>query len=175
LVYQDIKIIDNTKTKTYGTKPTCVLTSVLHKDFDDIRETFYPNGKKIAPYFNLSPLSLAAWFYDDGSVCRNGRNSWFASFHTEGFTASDVQVLRSMLFDSFKIDTYAINAASNKQIIRVNNKEYMKVCEIIKPHTVPCMAYKNKLFDNPVETCSKMSGASNLKCFDANMSDSLVH
>ena len=174
-ISKDISIIDNAKSKTFGNRPTCVLISVLHSDFDSIRNLFYIDGKKIAPYFNLSPISLAAWFFDDGSVSKNGKHSWFASFHTEGFTANDVNVLRSMLFDSYKIDSYVVNVKKNKQIIRLNNKEYAKLCDIIKPFTIPCMAYKNKLFNNPVETCSAMSGASNLKCFDANMSGSLFH
>lgn len=174
-VSNDIKILDNTYSKTYGTKPTCVLQSVLHKDFVDIRNFFYPTGIKVIPYFVLTPLSLAAWFFDDGSVSANGRNSYFASLHTEGFDRESIEVARGMLRDCFGLQTYLINVTQSMNVIRFNHVNYMKVCEIIRPYTQPCMAYKNKLFDNPVETCSKKNGASDLKCSDANMSSSLTH
>jgi len=174
-ITKDIRIVCNKNTKTYGNKPTCVLSTVLHRDFVQIRNMFYPNNKKIIPYFKLTPLSFAAWFYDDGSVSRNGSNSWFATLHTEGFSMSDVEVGREMLRDSFGLETYIINVRNNRKIIRFNNQNYRKICEIIRQHTIPCMAYKNKLFDNPVETCSIMNGASDLQCSDANMSSSLTH
>lgn len=44
-----------------------------HKEFTELWEKFYKEGKKVIPRgFTLTPLSLAVWFMDDGSRTKKG-------------------------------------------------------------------------------------------------------
>jgi len=168
-VSNNIRFIDNSKNKSYGNGITCVFETVLHKEFNVFYNMFYKNGIKYIPEdIKLSPLSLSTWFFDDGSVSKNGKYSYVATFHTEGFDKTDIEVLRNKLKDIFDIDSFIINIKDKYKVIRLNNVNYKKLCYIIFKYTIPCMNYKIKFSDNPVETCSILNEVSILKCFDAN-------
>ncbi len=169
-VSSNIQFIDNSKNKSYSNGISACFYTVLHKEFVYFYELFYKDGKKQIPdNIKLSPLSLAVWFFDDGSVSKNGKNSWFATFHVEGFSEHDIDVLRKMLKSTFGIDSFIVKVKNGKyNIIRLNNKEYKKLCEIISPFGMNCMNYKIKFFDNPVETYPILGGVPVLKCSGAN-------
>jgi len=175
-VSNKIRFIDNSKNKSYGNGISCVFETVLHKDFDQFYNAFYKNKiKKVPSNIQLSPLSLFVWFCDDGSVFKNGSNSFVASFHTESFDKESIEILRNILKNKFSIKTFVVNAKNKYSIIRMNNANYIKFCDVVKEYTVPCMNYKIKFSDSPVETCSVKNGVSVLKCSGANTPDASSH
>jgi len=175
-ISNNIRFIDNSKNKSYGNGITCVFETVLHKDFSYFYKMFYSEGQKHVPAnIKLSPLSLSIWFFDDGSVSKNGKYSYFATFHTESFDKKDIAILRKSLKRDFNIDSFIINVKNKYRVIRMNNKNYHKLCDIIKEYNIPCMDYKIKFSNNPVETCSILSRVSELECFDANTLSSSSH
>ena len=144
-VSQDIYIYDNSKNNSYGDGLGCSLTTVLHKEFIKYREKFYKEDKKKIPEdFELSTLSLFTWFCDDGSVHKNGRLSYIGAFHTEGYSKEEVEILRNKLFEIFDIDTFVIKSRKKYFVIRLNGKNYKKLCGIIKKYIIPSMSYKIK-------------------------------
>jgi len=175
-VSSDIKIIDNSKNNSYGNELSCNFITVLHKEFVKFYEMFYKNKVKRIPYFQLSPISLAVWYFDDGSISKLGQkgNYYSARFHTESYDDESIANLQKMLKD-MDISSNTINVKKKYKIISLPHIETNKLMNIIAQYanSIPCMAYKIKFSDNPVETQAFMSGVPILKCFGANTHDSL--
>ena len=147
----DTRIIDNTKTKSYGQKPTYCFEAVLHKEFVQFRQMFYRDGIKIIPDIQITPFSLAIWYYDDGSLSKSKKN-WkpSARFHTEGFSEFSVKTCQKILSDCFSIENSILDYRGYK-ILSLNTHNTEKLLEIISRYPVNCMAYKLHSY-NPVET-----------------------
>jgi hypothetical protein len=106
---------------------------------------WYQKGKKVVPTnLVLNPTTLATWFMDDGSMCRE----------------SDVY-LNTQQFDLFsqgvlveKLRQVGLHTTLNKdkqyQRIRFLKSSIPLLKEIISPHIIPSMKYK--LGYDPVET-----------------------
>ena len=175
-VSKDIRFIDNSKNNSYGNGISCCMQTVLHSEFVPFRDMFYPNGKKIVSYFKLTPFSLAIWYFDDGSIGKDyaTSKSYKATLHTEDFDQNSIDNLQKMLFDSFGISSYISTSKQKYLVIRLNVTNTAKLMNIVSKIEIPNMSYKIKLSNNPVETCSEKSGASELKCSDANTFGSFV-
>jgi len=112
----------------------------------DLRTQIYSkNRKKIVVWDvlkKLTPLSLAIWFMDDGSI--SGSNN---SLHTEGYSHKD----RKLICKYFK-ETWEINTSVKRAFNKKQNKYYYynyfdaensyKFSQIIKYHLLPSMLYK---------------------------------
>jgi predicted DNA-binding protein YlxM (UPF0122 family) len=176
-VSNEIRIVDNSKNKSYGNGLSCNFSTVLHKEFADFYNQFYDNRIKRIPYFQLTPLSLAVWYFDDGSIARINQKGDFYSvqMHTEGYDDNSIKNLRQMLKRQFDIDTRLTATKGKYKVITMGHVDSNKLMRIISPFVVPCMSYKIKFSDNPVETQALQPGVSKLKCFDANTHSSLSH
>jgi hypothetical protein len=172
----DIRFIDNSQNKSYGNGISCSLNTVLHKEFVPFYNMFYKNGKKEIPFFELTPLSLAVWYYDDGSISRISQkgNYYSAKLHTEGYDLNSINTLRDML-KQLGINSGLANVKSKYNVITLGHKDTNKLMNIISTVQIPCMSYKIQFSDNPVETQNSNSGVSDLKCSDAKTHSSLLH
>jgi DNA-directed RNA polymerase subunit RPC12/RpoP len=66
--------------------------------FTEFHRKWYPGGKKTIPEdLVLTPLSIAIWFADDGTVKRRSRNGFQAAFYTYDFTKDETTRLRNLL------------------------------------------------------------------------------
>lgn len=173
-ISSEIKIIDNSKNNSYGNSLACKMETVLHAEFTPFYEMFYTNKKQI-PYFKLSPLSLAVWYFDDGSISKiNQKGDYYAArFHTESYDDKSIDNLRKMLND-FDINSGIVNAKGYK-IISLGHRDTNKLMNIVKDYEISCMAYKIKFSDNPVETQQNNAGVFDLKCSNAKTHGSLTH
>lgn len=105
--------------------------------------------KKIVPEWivqELSPLSIAFWFMDDGSIgSRDGEEQdCVASFATCGFTVDECQLLCKGLA-KFNIDskvTSYIDRGKNRNRIVLNSANADKLFILIAPYIPPCMSRK---------------------------------
>lgn len=85
-----------------------------------------------------SPLSLAVWYMDDGgrrSDCRSGY------LNTNAYSVGDVDVLKRILFENFKVSTRT-HFAAGKPRIYVPQSQFTRFCDLIRPHVINEMKYK---------------------------------
>jgi hypothetical protein len=98
----------------------------------------------------LTPLSLAIWWFDDGSVIANGRKGVLC---TDGFTKDSVKILSRYLQVVWHVKTQIAAVRKKKDAIRPEGEywriwfrstsEFQKFLQIIVPYTpVKEMLYK---------------------------------
>lgn len=98
----------------------------------------HPKGKfKIRrKWLNLlTPLSLAVWWQDDGSIIANGRKGVIC---TDGFAPDDVKLLQSYLKKVWQVETAVAPASKNKpHQVRLwfrSSEQLQKFLRITLPH-----------------------------------------
>ena len=108
------------------------------------REKFYLKNKKIIPKdIQLTPLSLAIWYMDDGCFSNNK-----CIIATDGFSKDDICFLQNLLLEKFNIKS----SVKNESKIMVKKESLNTFFSIIRPHIILFMRYK--IFD-PVTTSPK--------------------
>jgi len=126
----------NRVTKTQS----CHFYTCNHFVFNEMRDKWYPNNKKVIPKnLKLSPLALATWHCDDGSNDAKTRRIFL---NTQGFTFDECEYLIDLLQCQMGIAS-SINKNRKKPTIYISMKSYSDFIEIVKPHIiVDCMQYK---------------------------------
>ena len=103
---------------------------------------FYPRGKKVVPKFIhkwLTPLTLAVWFMDDGSV--KSKECQGKYLNTQGFDALSVKRLQGALKHNFSIITSLRKQKEGTQIY-IPAAEVEKLRDIAGKYIIPSMRYK---------------------------------
>lgn len=103
---------------------------------------FYKNKKKIVPKLLsklITPISLAYWYSDDGSV--KSKESKGVIFNTQSFIFDEVKFLCSILKNKFNLDCWPRKQQFYYQIY-VSGKSYSIIRELIYKHLIPSMRYK---------------------------------
>ena len=107
----------------------------------DIRNMFYPNGKKIIPNINFSPLVLRQWYIGDGTVGRSKQTPGTRDFivlNTQGFKSQEVQGATIKLNEmGFRV---AYQPANN--VIAIKGCSVVDFLDYIGPCPVECYGYK---------------------------------
>ena len=118
-----------------------VLYTKQHPVFSAIREKWYPSGKKRVPLdVDLSPLTVAVWFMDDGSNDTKHRQAYFC---TQSFTFSECDMLCSRLAALGVCDVVVCKDGDKKPKIRVKPASYYAFMDMIRPHfAFESMKYK---------------------------------
>jgi len=122
----------------------------VYSFFTELRQQFYPKGKKIIPknISNLlkSPLRLAVWFMDDGGR----RNDCYGLFlNTLAFSKIEHELLQKCLRKNFSLDS-RLHWIQDGYRIYIPSASVQRFCEIVYPYIIPSMQYK--LSYNPVTT-----------------------
>lgn len=105
-------------------------------------QSFYQDGKRKVPRIIkrlLTPLALAVWFMDDGSIKSNHHRALI--LNTQCFSESDLKKLQDALFEKFGIETVLRKQKEGKQIY-ILSQSVEKFIEIISPNLLPSMKYK---------------------------------
>jgi hypothetical protein len=117
-----------------------------HPFFSNLRREFYPNGKKVVTESILSkitPLGLAVWFMDDGTMC----NNFYLKLCTCGFDLKEHVTMIKWFEDRFGVKVHnAVDRGYNNLIVDVGSKR--KFLAIVKPFIIPEMQYKIELGEN---------------------------
>ena len=97
----------------------------------------------------LTPLSLAVWYQDDGSVGFNERltasPALCCSFCTESFSVESCLLLRRWMKSKYDIDTILRNRHVGKGTFRIHAagiSDSEKLASVIKPYLLPMFQYK---------------------------------
>ena len=105
-------------------------------------QQFYPEKKKVIPkqiYKWLSPLTLAVWFMDDGSI--KSKECRAKILNTQGYSSEDVQKLIEALERVYGISAKPRRQKEGLQIY-IPAQEVDKFKSIIEKHVIPSMEYK---------------------------------
>ncbi len=137
--YQILKDIVNTPPKAYEGNNGKVGYRFYTKSIPELTilySKFYKNGKKIIPKgINLSPLSLAVWYMDDGSKSRNA-----GYLNCQQFDSISQSNLLKILED------FGIKAKLHKdkiyKRIYISSLGMLTLKNLIKQFIVPSMRYK---------------------------------
>lgn len=121
------------KGKSY--KRTCFST-VCDNLFSELRPKWYPEGIKVVPKdLKLTPLTIAVWFFDDGS---NNLRKRCARFATYSFIKEDCEFLK------LRLEDFGINSFVNsKNVIQVKTESYRDLVGILHPYMLwDCFSHK---------------------------------
>lgn len=105
-------------------------------------QSFYRNGSKKVPKIIkkiLTPLALAVWFMDDGSIKSNYHRALI--LNTQCFSESDLKKLQQAFEEKFGIATVLRKQKEGKQIY-ILSQSVEKFIETISPNLIPSMRYK---------------------------------
>ncbi len=122
-------------------------TTGCNKFLYELRDIYYPKGKKIFPYKylkdKLEAESLAYWYCDDGSF-----NKKSCSIFTYGYEYSDQEKMIKLLLNKFHCE---FEIKKNNGVGRNDDKRYYlylpvakssTFLSLIRPHIIPSMRYK---------------------------------
>lgn len=112
-----------------------MLHTSVHVFFTNEYEKWYINGYKSIPAdLKLTPLVLATWFADDGSIIVEKRN-YAAKLATHGFSKTEVEILQKQLKQTFELDFKLYQDNSGKSphwfLMLTNKKNLYKLIQII--------------------------------------------
>lgn len=118
--------------------------TLSHGSFRFYAHQFYLQGRKVVPKLIhrwLTPLSLAVWFMDDGSIKSKFHRARI--INTQGFTKPEIKRLIKVLRDKFDIQCKIRKQKEGYQIM-ILAESADKFAQIIKPHLCSSMHYKIK-------------------------------
>ena len=112
-------------------------------------EFYHHERKVIPPNLQISSLSLAVWFRDDGS-----KTYKTVYFNTQYFDPESQEILQKVLRNRWGIKS-SLNKDKKYQRIRVATESAPTLVALIKPFIIPQFTYKLPL--NPVSTDSDVT------------------
>lgn len=119
------------------------------REFQNLYKIFYRNGKKVIPSnikeLLTSPLSLAIWYMDDGSLDFRPKDHYAFYLATNCFTVTDSQRLQKALQENFGISSAVYNnLCRGKRYSRIciGSKGRDQFCRSVRPHILKCFSYK---------------------------------
>ncbi|MFA6974790.1 MAG: hypothetical protein WC237_02430 [Candidatus Paceibacterota bacterium] len=116
---------------------------------EEFRKIFYENRRKIVPHSikNIlnSPISLAVWFMDDGTLDYREKSHYSFSISADDFTVEETKLLQEALKENFGINSTIQTPSSRgkrytKLYIGKNGRE--RFLEIVRPYILSCFMYK---------------------------------
>lgn len=117
-------------------------STLSHGAFRFYAQQFYKEGRKVVPpIINklLTPISLAYWFMDDGSIKSN--QSKGVIFNTQGFKEQDVDRLIEVLKSKWGLNTWKRKQKDGTQIY-VSGYDLDKFLNLVGNLIHPSMRYK---------------------------------
>ena len=121
-------------------------STVSHGAFRFYGQQFYREKKKILPKLIhkwLSPLAMAIWFMDDGSIKSNRHRALI--INTQSFSVSELQRLIKFLKEKYRIEMKPRKQSRKSieiyQLITIGDT-VEKLVQIIEPYILPSMRYK---------------------------------
>ena len=113
-----------------------------HGLLGNFQKEFYAEKKKVIPdnlFKNITLLSLAVWYMDDGSIKSNKHKGVF--LNAQSFSEKDVKTLQSILENKFGLTSATRKDESGEQIY-LGGKSGEEFIKIIEPFVIPSMKYK---------------------------------
>jgi recombination protein RecA len=115
--------------------------SFHHPFFSELRKKWYPRGKKILNISlleSITPLGLAVWYMDDGSLIKSGN---FMKISTCCFTESEHRILVDWLKQKFDIRSHT-KVYSGYRVLVIDLDDRKKFVKLVRKFITPEMKYK---------------------------------
>jgi hypothetical protein len=131
------KIYNNNELRYYYRFTTYTFSS-----FNWIYDLFYIKNRKVIPSFigdYLTPLVLAIWIMDDGSLYKNKG----LKFYTNCFTLKEIKFLQNILLEKYLLESTIHKTGNiNQYNIYILKSSMNNLINIVKPYIHPTMMYK---------------------------------
>ncbi len=119
------------------------------REFKNIHDLFYVNGKKVIPV-NIkellkSPLSLAIWYMDDGSLDYRPKNHYAFYLASNCFSVEESKKLQEVLLDNFGIHSRVYNnlcRGKRYPRIYIGSDGRDKFKKVVSRYILDCFSYK---------------------------------
>jgi len=119
------------------------------REFKDIYNLFYVNGRKVIPA-NIkelfkSPLSLAIWYMDDGSLDYRPNDHYAFYLASNCFSLEESKKLQEVLLDNFGIYSRVYNnlcRGKRYPRIYIGSDGRDKFNKLVSRHILNCFSYK---------------------------------
>ena len=129
-------------TSGLGHAPTYSFSTITHPYLSELHDLCYPNGKKrvtSAWLDQLSDLSLAVWYMDDGSINRR--------YGTIVLCTNAIDEAGQLLIIDHFRSRYGLEIKRElrrrgQHVLRINASQRVQFLEIVSPHIPDCMSYK---------------------------------
>lgn len=124
-----------------NTRPAVTLRTQKYVSLTQQRTRWYPQGTKIVPRdIRLTPVTIAHWYWGDGSVeCEGYR----ATFCTDGFPTEDVEFLQDRLNTLYGMRTTIGRRTPRSWRLCVGKMDdRARLLEIVRPFCPECFRYK---------------------------------
>lgn len=132
-----------------------ILNTKCHKEFTRLRRYFYERDHKIINndiLSNITPLALAIWYSDDGSVEIDHRanKTTGIKLHTLQFCLEDNQKICKWFLETYNIfaNPNKTQLGKNNQqqySIRISKRSFETFTNIVRPYMSNCLMYKIEL------------------------------
>lgn len=126
----------------HGNRRTYSFSTINHPYLLELHSLCYPAGKKVVSdeWLNsLSPLSLAVWYMDDGSINKRYKTIVLC---TNCFSVQEQQRILDYFASSLCINAKLEERRNGQFVVRINASERTKFLDLIAPHIPDCMSYK---------------------------------
>lgn len=130
------------ETVFHGNAPIYSFSTICHPYLAQLHDLCYPGGVKTVSQDwldLLSPLSLAVWYMDDGSL---NRRYGTVVLCTNSFSLDEHALLIAFFLDRFGIAAKAEPRRNGQFVLRINASQRRKFFDLVSPHIPDCMAYK---------------------------------
>jgi hypothetical protein len=148
-LYEELKNLVRTPPKQRKDNQQWYFSTRSLEELDSLRILFYNERRKLVPLtiekLLVSPLSLAIWFMDDGTLDYRVKSHCSFTLSTDSFSINEVRLLQEVLLKRFEIQS-SIQTPSSR------GKKYVKLyigkhgrenfLEIVKPYILSCFNYK---------------------------------
>jgi recombination protein RecA len=133
---------ENPQISGYGSQMMRV-HSTCNPAINSVSEICYINNKKTVSdkWLNeLSPIGIAFWYMDDGSLSSNSSQRDRAVFHTQGFSKEECDIIINFFYEKYRIKANKIQNKGWRIDLDTNGSE--KLFSIIAPYIHTSMQYK---------------------------------
>jgi hypothetical protein len=121
--------------RTQKTYSSYTFNTLSYHELTPYYQDFYLDKIKIIPNnLNLSSLTIAIWFCDDGFLRRKAKNAYEMQFATDCFSKSEVEFLIDLLNAKYSSNFYiSTRTKNNHHTIYGSTKSAQSIIDDIKP------------------------------------------
>lgn len=126
----------------HGNRPTYQFSTIAHPYLSELHNLCYSTGKKAVTadwLYQLSPLSLAVWYMDDGSI--NKRYGTIV-LCTNSFSVDEHAIMVDYFISRYGIAPKIEPRRNGQFVLRINASQRTHFLELVSPHIPDCMSYK---------------------------------
>jgi len=130
------------KISRFGNAPVYSFSTITHPYLLELHSLCYPSGRKCVTQEwldLLSPLSLAVWYMDDGSLNKRYGTLTLA---TECFSLDEHAVMIDYFLTRYGIEAKLEPRRNDQFVLRINASQRYRFLDLVAPHVPDCMSYK---------------------------------